>query len=47
MTHDHFAYVGAYRKALDEISQYKKGLWDIVLDSRQIILQELGIQGIA
>jgi hypothetical protein len=23
---DHFAYVGAYRKCIDEISQYKKEL---------------------
>src|SRR5690348_4979715 len=32
MAKDHFAYVGAYRKCIDEISQYKKEVWDIVLD---------------
>jgi hypothetical protein len=34
MAHDHFAYVGAYRKCIDEISQYKKELWNIVIDSK-------------
>jgi hypothetical protein len=34
MAHDHFAYVGAYRKCIDEIAQYKKEVWDIVKDSK-------------
>jgi hypothetical protein len=34
MAHDHFAYVGAYRKCIDEISQYKKEVWNIVIDSK-------------
>jgi len=34
MARDHFAYVGAYRKCIDEISQYKKELWNIVIDSK-------------
>ena len=29
---DHFAYVGAYRKAVDEIEQYKKELWSIMTE---------------
>jgi hypothetical protein len=33
MAHDHFAYVGAYRKCIDEIAQYKKEVWNIVMDS--------------
>jgi hypothetical protein len=34
MAHDHFAYVGAYRKCIDEIAQYKKELWNMVIDSK-------------
>jgi len=34
MAHYYFAYVGAYRKCIDEISQYKKELWNIVIDSK-------------
>jgi len=34
MARDHFAYVGAYRKCIDEIAQYKKEVWNIVLDSK-------------
>ena len=34
MAHDHFAYVGAYRKCIDEISQYKKELWGMIIDSK-------------
>jgi len=34
MARDHFAYVGAYRKCIDEISQYKKEIWNIVIDSK-------------
>ena len=34
MTKDHFAYVGAYRKCIDEITQYKKEVWDISIDSK-------------
>ena len=34
MARDHFAYVGAYRKCIDEISQCKKELWNIVIDSK-------------
>jgi hypothetical protein len=29
---DHFAYVGAYRKCMDEIEQYKKEIWNIIMD---------------
>lgn len=32
VTRDHFAYVGAYRKCIDKISQYTKEIWKIVID---------------
>ncbi len=31
---DHFAYVGAYRKCIDEIEQYKKEMWNIIMDTK-------------
>jgi hypothetical protein len=31
---DHFAYVGAYRKCIDEIEQYKREMWNIIIDSK-------------
>jgi hypothetical protein len=34
MARDHFAYVGAYRKCIDEIAQYKKELWNIIIDPK-------------
>ena len=34
MAHDHFAYVGAYRKCIDEIVQYKKELWLLAMDAK-------------
>lgn len=34
MAHDHFAYVGAYRKCIDEIQQHKKEIWLITIDSK-------------
>ncbi len=34
MAKDHFAYVGAYRKCIDEIEQYKKEIWNIIMDSK-------------
>ena len=34
MAHDNFAYVGAYRKCIDEIAQYKKDVWSLVLNSK-------------
>jgi hypothetical protein len=34
MSKDHFTCVGAYRKCIDEIAQYKKEIWDIVIDSK-------------
>jgi len=34
MARDHFAYVGAYRKCIDEIAQYKKDVWSLVLNSK-------------
>ena len=34
MAKDHFAYVGAYRKCIDEIEQLKKDLWNIIMDSK-------------
>jgi hypothetical protein len=33
MVKDHFAYIGAYRKCIDEIAQYKKEVWKIVIDT--------------
>jgi hypothetical protein len=42
MTKDHFAYVGAYRKCIDEIEQYKKEMWNIIMDSKTT--QETKIQ---
>ena len=32
MAKDHFAYVGAYRKCIDEIEQLKKEMWTIIMD---------------
>jgi hypothetical protein len=34
MAKDHFAYVGAYRKCIDEIEQYKREIWKIIMDSK-------------
>ena len=34
MARDHFAYVGAYRKCIDEIEQLKKEMWNIIMDSK-------------
>lgn len=34
MARDHFAYVGAYRKAISEIAQLKKETWNIILDPK-------------
>ena len=34
MARDHFAYVGAHRKCIDEIDQCKKEIWNIILDSK-------------
>lgn len=42
MAKDHFAYVGPYRKCIDEIEQYKKQIWDIIMDSKTT--QETKIQ---
>ena len=33
MAKDHFAYVGAYRKCIDEIDLLKKEMWNIMMDS--------------
>jgi hypothetical protein len=33
MAKDHFAYVGAYRKCIDEIEQLKKEVWSILMDT--------------
>jgi hypothetical protein len=40
MAKDQFAYVGEYRKCIDEIRQYKKELWLIVVDSKTLILSK-------
>ena len=29
---DHFAYIGVYRKAIDELEQCKKELWSMMMD---------------
>ena len=34
MAKDHFAYVGAYRKCIDEIEQLKKEMWKIIMDTK-------------
>jgi hypothetical protein len=34
MAKDHFAYVGAYRKAVDEVEQYKRELWKMLEDKK-------------
>jgi hypothetical protein len=34
MARDRFAYVGAYRKCIDEIEQLKKEMWSIIMDSK-------------
>ena len=33
MARDHFAYVGAYRKAIDEMDLLKKEIWNILMDT--------------
>ncbi len=33
MAKDHFAYVGAYRKCIDEIEHLKKEMWKIMMDT--------------
>lgn len=40
---DHFAYVGVYRKAVDEIEQYKKELWKMMIDSKTTNLEKVQI----
>ena len=32
---DHFAYIGAYRKCIDEVELYKEGLWRLVLSPEE------------
>jgi hypothetical protein len=34
MAKDHFAYIGAYRKAIYEINQYKEELWSLVMNPK-------------
>ena len=34
MAKDHFAYIGAHRKCIDEIEQLKKEMWKIIMDSK-------------
>ncbi len=34
MARDHFAYVRAYRKCIDEIEHLKKEMWNIIMDSK-------------
>ena len=34
MAKDHFAYVGAYRKCIDEIKHLKKEMWNVIMDSK-------------
>ena len=34
MAKDHFAYMGAYRKCIDEIEQLKKEMWNIIMDTK-------------
>jgi hypothetical protein len=36
MAKDHFAYIGVYRKCIDEIEQLKKELWTMVMDSKTL-----------
>ena len=33
MAKDHFAYIGTYRKCIDEIDLLKKEVWNILMDS--------------
>jgi hypothetical protein len=40
---DHFAYVGAYKKAIDEIEQYKKELWNIMTDPGATNMEKIQI----
>ena len=40
---DHFAYVGGYRKAVDEIEQYKKELWSIMTEPNATNIEKLQI----
>jgi len=32
---DHFAYIGVYRKCIDEVELYKEGLWSLVLSPEE------------
>ncbi len=34
MAKDHFAYIGAHRKCIDEIEQLKKEMWKIIMDTK-------------
>src|SRR5215204_1808184 len=34
MAKDHFAYIDAYRKCIDEIEQLKKEMWNIIIDTK-------------
>jgi len=38
---DHFAYVAAYRKAVDEIEQYKKELWSMMMDPNSSNIEKI------
>ena len=34
MAKDHFAYINIFRKCIDEVEEYKKQLWLMVMDSK-------------
>ena len=38
---DHFAYVGVYRKAIDELGQYKKELWSMIVGPETTNLEKV------
>jgi hypothetical protein len=35
LAQDHFAYIGVYRKCIDEVELYKEGLWSLVLSPEE------------
>jgi len=43
MAKNHFAYVGAYRKAVDEIEQLQKELWSMMMDPLTTNLEKVHI----
>jgi hypothetical protein len=41
LARDKFVYIGAYRKAIDEINQYKEALWSLVMNPKTEALAKI------